>query len=101
MVEYMDELRISNIARWTHNFSVPTKGNPGGLGWSHYAIIENDGKPFFFVDGKEWEFGKGDFTMDFWAPNVDIILERPQGKDLDEIIKRIGEKAQQNLKENK
>ncbi|MDP2939998.1 MAG: LamG-like jellyroll fold domain-containing protein [Candidatus Omnitrophota bacterium] len=51
----LDELRISKgIARWTSNFTPPSEPYSG----SGYLSIP---------DSDNWNFGSGDFTIDFWV----------------------------------
>jgi hypothetical protein len=97
---YIDELRISNTARWTENFddALPTSaytsdantklllhfdGDESYLGHEitfngnpqmNATTTKFDGAYYFdgtgdyleIADSEDWNFGTGDFTIDFW-----------------------------------
>jgi len=114
---YLDEFRISNVARWTANFTPPTAQYPAedaslynrlllnGDGAQGGVIITDtspgahgdatipiagamtvtslkrfgDGSIYFpgttsyltFPDSDDWDFGAGDFTIDWWEYRFD------------------------------
>jgi len=71
---YIDELRISKgIARWTSAFTPPVQ--PYGrvyistfqkeLGTAS-MLFDGSGSYLTLADSDDWNFGSGDFTIDFW-----------------------------------
>ena len=52
---YTDEIRVDRETRWTNNFTPPTVSYPTD-GASDYLPAPNS---------EDWDFGSGDFTIDF------------------------------------
>ncbi|MCM8781755.1 MAG: LamG domain-containing protein, partial [Candidatus Omnitrophica bacterium] len=84
---YLDEIRISKgIARWTSNFTPP----PGPYGrvsadttqkklGTSSARFEG-GNYLSIPDSDDWNFGGGDFTIDFWIYPTNITEEEIMGQ---------------------
>jgi len=71
----MDEIRVSKgIARWTSNFTPPaspygavaTVTSQKEFGTAS-GLFDGSGSYLSLADSNDWNFGAGDFTIDFWV----------------------------------
>ena len=82
---WLDEFRISKgIARWTANFTPPTVayGTTVALDTSvkkfgaGSALFYGSGGYLYTADHADWNFGTGDFTIDFWVNFTSLTLKQ-------------------------
>ncbi|MDD5060968.1 MAG: LamG domain-containing protein [Candidatus Marinimicrobia bacterium] len=89
MAGWLDEVRVSKgIARWTSNFNVPpysygqvqTSTSQKEFGTAS-GFFDGAGSYLSVADSTDWDFGTGDFTIDFWvrwnsAPGMTLFFEQ-------------------------
>ena len=92
----LDELRISKgIARWTSNFTPPSSsyGKVSTVtGTKKFGTASGEfkgsGDYLSLADSDDWNFGTGDFTIDFWVRFNDVSVEQhfiAQYQDVDNL----------------